>query len=435
MNKAKQKQRILFISGLFSTDRILQYFEKKGLFDELQVEIWSQNSEELKKNSKVPIKYYSLDKRYGKRSVARKIRRWYDQQFDHKHYSFYRRVTLNAQKPALQLSTIVSDKLVQWGYKYFAFNKLFKEEFDRFNPDSVVLMWPYDMSNINVAAYAGRQGVRTTAFIIGFDNISTKSRMPPLYDDVFVWSTSMKKEFLNWYPSFAEHQIKIVGAPQFDVLVDPDFQFEKETFFKTYQLDHTKRVLLFCIGSPNLLNEIETFVQLYNKGLFDSFQIILRLHPGFRYEKSVIKELQAMPNVVLQSYNGHPEKHAFQTVEQIKEWASTFKYIDVLVNSSSTVCLDAAIFRKPVINLDFELDKDGNLVKGQLTEMNQQWFHLKKMLKHTCITKTKNCDELEKALEAVGNENNCNELLNDFFDHTIGHSSKLFMNKLTSDER
>jgi len=430
-----RKKRILFVSGLFSTDRIIQYFAKNNLLDEFQVEVWSQNTESLQQIIDIPVKYFSLDIRYGRRSVPRRVRKWQNRQFDHKHYSYFRKVTSDAQKPAIQFPPKFADSIASWAYKQFGYSKNFASQFDAFNPDEVVLMWPYDMSNVNVAAYAKKKGKKTTAFITGFDNISTKSRIPDLYDQFLAWSTTMKQELLDWYPKLTSKQIKVVGAPQFDILVDERFHISKEEFCEKYELNPEKKTLLFCVGSPNLLDEVETFLQLYRQGVFQGFQVILRLHPGFRYNDTVIETVRQIPEVRLQGNNNDKQKHAFQGIDQLHEWAATFKHTDALINTSSTVCLDAAIFHKPIFNLNFELGANGVKTEDSLIhEWNQNWFHLHKMLKHTCIVKVDEVQQLQDALHNWSSPNDCSALLYDFFDDTLGKSSQNFVNALKDEK-
>ena len=43
-----------------------------------------------------------------------------------------------------------------------------------------------------------------------------------------------------------------------------------------------------------------------------------------------------------------------QDESQIIEWVNTFLHADVVVNMVSTVAIDAAIFDRPVVNLDYD---------------------------------------------------------------------------------
>ena len=63
-----------------------------------------------------------------------------------------------------------------------------------------------------------------------------------------------------------------------------------------------------------------------------------------------------------------------QDEAQIVEWVNTFRHSDVVVNLASTVTVDASIFDRPVVNLDFDPAPGGQhdrLVK----DVNHLWSH------------------------------------------------------------
>lgn len=429
---------ILFFSGLFSTDRILLHLktDKKTL-------IFSHNADKLKKDNWI---HYSLDQRYGKHSILPTIRRIENKFLAYIDYSYFRKKSkLNILKKSFQLNSLddlkkikfkilltLSDHFFSFFYRNF-YNKsqseLLKIHFKE--AKKIVLLWPYDMSNINIAAYAHSKGIKTAAFITGFDNISTKSRIPLVYDEIYVWSDSMKVEFLSWYPAFKPDKVMVVGAPQFDLLLSEEYIIPRDQFLKNLNLDVNKQTLLFAAGSPNLLDEVETFLQLFYKNIFKGFNVILRLHPGFRYNEAIIKELNSLKNVTIQAYNLNTNDLAFQGYEEISEWVNTFNHIDLLINTSSTVCLDASVVSKPVFNLDFEIEKDGQLRLDRILEINNNWFHIKKMLKHKNIVRIANPDDLKLKLAMyVGKQNESQGILEDFLNSTQGISMNLFKSKV-----
>jgi CDP-glycerol glycerophosphotransferase (TagB/SpsB family) len=419
-------KKVLFISGLYSTDRILLNIYNKKLLDKKYTQIWSQCKEDFISNIEIPIKFFSLDIKYSKYSIVSKVRKWHNKQFDFWHYSYFRRVNLSPKRPIFKIGSVLADNIAVFFYKYFTYTKYFKNIFDTFNPDNVVLMWPYDMSNVNVAGYSKIRKKKTIAFVTGFDNISTKSRFPIFYDRVLVWSSSMKQEFLNWYPTYKTEQVKVVGAPQYDIFFNENFKGTKTEFLTKHIIDAEKKIILYAVGSPNLLNEVETFIGLYKLNIFRGKHVILRLHPGFRYEHEQIAYLQSLNNVSVQVYNLVKDKKSFQDYNVLKEWVSTFYYCDILINTSSTVILDAAIFNKPIINLDFEISSTGEICNKKLLEINENWFHIKKILKHACVVRVDGVEDLILALTKIGKYNNCDSLISDFFDDTLGKSAELF---------
>ena len=85
-------------------------------------------------------------------------------------------------------------------------------------------------------------------------------------------------------------------------------------------------------------------------------QLLVRPHPI--HDNAEMKELfdPYRPKVRLQETpnTGKALTKRTQDELQIVEWVNTFRHADVVVNLSSTVTIDAAIFDKPVDNLDFD---------------------------------------------------------------------------------
>jgi CDP-glycerol glycerophosphotransferase (TagB/SpsB family) len=87
-----------------------------------------------------------------------------------------------------------------------------------------------------------------------------------------------------------------------------------------------------------------------------------------------------------------------QDRKQIVEWINTFRHADVVVNLSSTVTVDAAIFDKPVVNLDYDPDpsrSDQILIK----EINHEWNHFKPIAESGGVWLVNNIEEMVDAIK------------------------------------
>jgi CDP-glycerol glycerophosphotransferase (TagB/SpsB family) len=65
-----------------------------------------------------------------------------------------------------------------------------------------------------------------------------------------------------------------------------------------------------------------------------------------------------------------------QDTDQIREWVNTFRHADVVVNLSSTVAIDAAIFDRPIVNLDYD-PEPGAPNQRLVKDVNHVWTHFK----------------------------------------------------------
>jgi len=105
-------------------------------------------------------------------------------------------------------------------------------------------------------------------------------------------------------------------------------------------------------------------------------QLLVRPHPQFDRGAEAAALRGFGRRVVVQSTHAPDVKvdHRSQDLAQIRDWVSTFRHADVVVNLSSTVTIDAALFDKPVVNLDY--DPEPGAPQQQLVkDINHRWTH------------------------------------------------------------
>jgi hypothetical protein len=247
-------------------------------------------------------------------------------------------------------------------------------------PDVLLSTSPHRYVEPAVVAAAKRLGIATLALITSWDNITTKNRMPFQHDGYLVWSERMKAELHEYYPHSRSCPIYVVGAPQFDVFFSPRFRESRSSFCARSQLDPNRPIVLYALGSPNFLNEhyaVRYLAERVARGELGNAQLLVRPHPLFG-DVEAVRALSDWGNAVrVQQVAAHvPTLHRSQTTDDVRDWVSTFRHADVVVNLSSTATVDGAICDRPVVNLDFDPDPSGagqELVK----DVNHRWSHFK----------------------------------------------------------
>jgi hypothetical protein len=247
-------------------------------------------------------------------------------------------------------------------------------------PAAVVAMNPFIESQMATIAAAKRLKVPVVAFITSWDNITTKPRMIYEYDGYIAWSEQMQRELHEFYPQSRGRRIDVVGAPQYDVFFRPEYRLTREEFFGVYGLDPERPVVLYCLGSPNMIREdhgaLQYIEQAHRHPALARTQTIIRAHPGHLESKltEFDKIRASFPDVVIQGPGKHWERFPFQGEQAVIEWVNTIRHADVVINLASTMTVDAAIFDKPVVNIDFDPEPGGpnhQMVK----EINRSWNH------------------------------------------------------------
>lgn len=269
-------------------------------------------------------------------------------------------------------------------------------------PDVILSTGPFQFEQPGIFYIAKKLGIPTLAYIPSWDNITTKNRMVYKYDGYIVWNEHIKDELHEFYPHTEDCPVYVVGAPQFDVFYQDRFYQSKEDFCLGQNLDPKLPIIVYAIGSPNFLQEHHGAVNLAQRvmeGELGKVQMLVRPHPI--HDKAEMKELfdPYKPAVQLQKYSQAREELAKRTQDekQIIEWVNTFRHADVVVNLSSTVTVDAAIFDKPVVNLDFD-PQPGQAHQQLIKDVNHKWNHFKPIAESGGVWLVNDFDELENAV-------------------------------------
>ena len=269
-------------------------------------------------------------------------------------------------------------------------------------PSAVVITGPFQFEQPAIMAAAKKLGIPVLAYIPSWDNVSTKNRMVFTYDGYVVWTEKIKKELREIYPTARNKPVYVVGAAQFDIFGREEFRQERGEFCREQGLDPNIPIIVYAIGSPNFLKEHHGAIELarrIERGELGQVQMLVRPHPI--HDKAQLKEMfrrfgryakvqetaDADTSLVARS----------QDESQIREWINTFRHADVVVNLSSTVTVDAAIFDRPIVNLDFD-PQPGQADQELIRDVNHMWNHFKPVAESGGIWLVNDFDELANAV-------------------------------------
>jgi len=270
-------------------------------------------------------------------------------------------------------------------------------------PDVLLTTGTFRFEEPAINAEARKLGIPTLAFITSWDNPSTKNRMVFKYDGYLVWSEQMKRELHHLFPYTKDVPIYVVGAPQFDVFFQPRFHQSREAFCAEQGLRPDLPVILYALGSPNFLQEHYGALYLAERvarGELGEVQMLVRPHPlhDNGREAQMLRNFGARVVVQRTGTAGTAVPARSQDEHQIADWVNTFRHADVVVNLSSTVAIDAAIFDKPVVNLDYD-PQPGQANQQMIKEINHLWTHFKPVAESGGVWLVNNSAEMELAIK------------------------------------
>jgi hypothetical protein len=231
------------------------------------------------------------------------------------------------------------------------------EIYERYRPDLVFYTTLFTRRQY-LEVGAQQRGIPGVAFIMSWDNPTTKGPFPLKPDRVIVWNEIMREEVLQ-YQKIDASQVYVAGVPQFDIYADRSKFLSREQFFAKWKLDPNRKLITYTTGTQGMVPmDHETVEMLYNEIAREVFrqpvQLLVRLHPKDDY--SEYKHLEGRPNLVIQrpGRTAQVEDSWNPTTEDMYGLAELMCYSDVVVNVASTITIEAAAFDTPVVNVAFD---------------------------------------------------------------------------------
>ena len=282
--------------------------------------------------------------------------------------------------------------------------------------DSVYLCWPYAEHNQNIAAELVCRKVQFSYIYFNFDNLTTKPRVIYKPKKFLVWghrnAEEVKRFYQNWNPD-----IKIIGNPNyeiFDYLSRNANQFDDKLLFNSLEsinsengkLNHYKYRILWALGSPNLFDETSNLIHFITHlpvSISSKIELIIRPHPAFDFEKikvAIINEIENRNEFLLVKFQNSNNliEADYQNSDSVKLLFDTFKYCDLVINTTSTIGIDALYFKLPVLNICYSVTEDKKNTQN-IVASNNLWEHYSWILTKKAILKIENENQLFRTLE------------------------------------
>jgi hypothetical protein len=277
------------------------------------------------------------------------------------------------------------------------------ERLGGWRPDVVLATGTFRYEEPAVVAVARGLGIPVLGYITSWDNISIKNRMTLRYDGYIVWSDRMKEELLQFYPHAGKTPVYVVGAPQFDVFHRREWHMSRREFCAWVGLREDAPIVTHALGVANGVEEHWAALELAGRvarGELGDAQLIIRPHPYLA--EMDLKPMFAHygPRVILQQRSDPATPRGARSVSErdAMEWVNTFRHSDVVVHLSSTVAVDAALFGRPSVCMDFD-PAPGRSRNGIVRDVNNAWTHYKPIAESGAMALASNMDEVVAAVQ------------------------------------
>ncbi|TAL19580.1 hypothetical protein EPN90_03020 [Patescibacteria group bacterium] len=282
-------------------------------------------------------------------------------------------------------------------------DKNYDHFFRKYAPDLVFAATVAAKRDIAMIKAARRFGVPVVGMTRGWDNLD-RFFLPVVPDRLIVQNTLMTDLAVRLH-AVPEAKVTVVGFPQFDLYADPSVYRPREDFLRSLGLDPARKLIFY--GSegqwwgPHDEHIVRILHRLVQENAFP-FPCSLIIRPHFSdYTAERFKELVGAPNTYIDATFRITKFFADlwdPSREEMLKLANEFRHCDVLVCMASTLALEAALFDKPVVNVDFYADSEPD--NGPYFGRWYDSSHYRGVVETGGVRLARNPDELHKFISS-----------------------------------
>ena len=276
-------------------------------------------------------------------------------------------------------------------------------------PAQLVCTYPVLNPEPEFMLAARRLGIPTTLQLLSWDNITGKGLFPALPDRYVVWGDVMAAE-LNEYYGVPGGEVYRCGVPHFDQHVRARADLRNGPVLAALGLDAGSPYLFVAMSAPRYcpreIDIVEWLAERVSRGEFGAgTQLVVRPHPqnvrGYMADQSWlprIKALEALPGVGVLYPRMNDGSNVLFSIDQedMHSFTHALAGAAVVLNSGSTVSIDAMMTDRPVVLTSFDADED--IEYWFSARRLKDYLHLAKLIRHGGVTVTSSYAELTAAL-------------------------------------
>jgi len=272
--------------------------------------------------------------------------------------------------------------------------------FDRHAPDLLVTASPgLILAEVPLLRTAVQRRIWSMAIDPSWDNFTNKLLPVRRVNRLVVWNDVMKRQAVELH-GYGDEEIRVAGPPQWDRYFRDGVSIAREAFFARIGADPACRLLTVTTTPQELYSHHDHVLRVLfaavQSGKFRRrVQILVRLHP--RDDRARYADFEQTPGIIV-------EKPCRQTVragdglavdvtsESQQHLADTLCHSDVIVNTASTIAVEASIFDTPVVNVAFDGETESPFVRS--ARRYYRFTHYVNVTRHNAVRVVSTPDEL-----------------------------------------
>lgn len=236
-------------------------------------------------------------------------------------------------------------------HKTIKWDIIFKEN----KIDCIIVNVPRLAQQINIAA----KRYKIPVILLFHTNKDISAMLRPNYDySIYgVWNEQMKNELLVKIPHSEKNRIKIVGNTHFSCLNKKNDDELESILKRKFQIADGEFVILYTAASPIVIKNEHTYIKDLTVALKDlkinEYKIIVRKNP-MDHSNTWEQTFEGNEKVLIQIPNWYwNKKYNFNYTHysDSEEYSFLLKHANVCINIPSSVTIEAAIYKLPIVNI------------------------------------------------------------------------------------
>ena len=231
----------------------------------------------------------------------------------------------------------------------------FEPFFKKYKPDLIFATDVQNELDVRILQEAKKARVKTLGMVRSWDNLTSKGILRAIPDELVVHNETVKSEAIK-YNFVSPQKIKVVGIPHYDKYVLPP-RISKQEFFKRFGFDLSKKLILYAPIGDRYIRGNQT--DKYALETLSSLEanILVRLPPTDTV--SGLEDFRSQKTIVALDKTGFIFERGGKKQSEISrdddQWlASSLYFCDAVVTGQSTIVIDAAVFDKPAVIVNFD---------------------------------------------------------------------------------
>jgi len=208
---------------------------------------------------------------------------------------------------------------------------------------------------------AARRGIPTMVLVASWDNLTTGGFFPVAPTRITVWNEIMKREAIEVQGVPAE-RIVVTGAPQHDPYADPAVGSSRTEFFERMGLELDRPLVVYTTQTTGTVPDEPAIAARIADVLESRFggrvQLLVRLHQLDRRDR--FDALKERAGVTLdqagRSIPGYDDRDF--DADALRDLVDTLRHADVVVNTASSIAIDATAIGSPVVCVRFDAEDE-----------------------------------------------------------------------------